>query len=175
MSKVLYVLKIAMLKPHFVKDVSRIRSLALFYSIYYAKAWLTSIFAAEAPMQDLACIKALEEICSAKGTWPEGFQTIAKAALDKLKLHTWYLSERLVVLALFSNVVDNHTKETMRCALLKYKKHQPQHKEQQRPECSSFSNKYLKDFVGHDSYRLFDLLNLNKNFFKHTSIRVELI
>ena len=68
MSKVLYVLKIAMLKPHFVKDVSRIRSLALFYSIYYAKAWLTSIFAAEAPMQDLACIKALEEICSAKGT-----------------------------------------------------------------------------------------------------------
>ena len=67
------------------------------------------MFATEAPLQDLACIKALEEVCSAKGTWPEGLQTIAKTALDKLKLHTWYLSERLVVLALFSNIVDNHT------------------------------------------------------------------
>ena len=77
-----------MLKPYFVKNVSSIRGLALFFSIYYAKAWLTSIFAVEAPFQDLACIKALEEVCSAKGIWPEGLQTIAKTALDKLKLHT---------------------------------------------------------------------------------------
>ena len=78
-----------------MKNVSSIRSLALFYSIYYAKAWLTSTFAVEAPLQDLACIKALEEESTAKGTWPEGLQTIAKTALDKLKLHssvTWLIA-----------------------------------------------------------------------------------
>ena len=50
----------------------------------------------------------------------------------------------------------------MQGAILKHKK-EPMHKEQQRPECSSFSNKQLKDFVGPDSYVLFNLLNLNKD------------
>ena len=50
MSKVIYVLKLALLKPSFINDIDRIRSLALFYSVYYAKAWLTNKFAAEAPI-----------------------------------------------------------------------------------------------------------------------------
>ena len=161
MSKVLYVLKLAMLKPSFVTNIATIRSLALFYSVYYAKAWLTCIFAAEAPLQDLTLIKALEEVCCTKGKWPEEFQKMAKAAMDKLKCHTWYLSERLVGLALFSDKVDLPTKEKMRHAILKHKK-KPLHKEQQRPECSSFSKKYLHDFVGPDTYHLFKLLNLNQ-------------
>ena len=108
MSKVLYVLKIAMLKPPFVENIAKIRTLALFYSTYYAKAWLTSIFAAEAPLHDLEFIQTLEKVCSVEGTWPEGFQMIAKSAMDKLKLHTWYISERLVPLVLFSNQDDKN-------------------------------------------------------------------
>ena len=90
MSKVLYVLKIAMLKTHFVKDIGKIQSLALFYCVFYSKAWLTCMAPAEAPSQDLAFIKSLERVCSAKGTWPVAFQQIAKAALDKMLNHTWY-------------------------------------------------------------------------------------
>ena len=36
------------------------------------------------------------------------------------------------------------------------------HIEQQRPECSSFQQKQLKDFVGPDTYVFFDLLNLKQ-------------
>ena len=161
MSKVLYVLKIAMLKPPFVENIAKIRTLALFYSTYYAKAWLTSIFAAEAPLHDLEFIQTLEKVCSVEGTWPEGFQMIAKSAMDKLKLHTWYISERLVPLVLFSNL-DDRIKEQVRRAIIKYKD-EPQHEEQQRPEKDSFQDVRLTTLVGSDSYRLFELLKLNKD------------
>ena len=49
----------------------------------------------------------------------------------------------------------------MRIAIKKYNK-KPVHIEQQRPECSSFLSKQLKDFVGPDTHTFFDLLNLKK-------------
>ena len=57
MSKVLYVLKIAMLKPTFVENIEEIRSLALFYFVYNTRAWLTSMFDDDAPLQDLTLLK----------------------------------------------------------------------------------------------------------------------
>ena len=86
MSKVLYIMKLAMLKPYFVNDIDSIRSLAVFYSVYYAKAWLTSAFAPQAPSYDLAFIKSLEEVCSAKGNLPHDFSKIVKYALDKIQI-----------------------------------------------------------------------------------------
>ena len=173
MSKVLYVLKLAMLKPTFTYEVEKIRSLALFYSVYYAKAWLTSIFAAEAPVQDLTIFKALEEVCNTKGNWPVEFQHIAEAAKTKLSYHTWYLSERLVALALFSDnpdIVDIPTKERMRKAILNQKNKNPTHTEQQRPECSSYKKKQLSDFVGRDTITFFKLLHLDEDLLtKHVS------
>jgi len=165
MSKVLYIMKLAMIKPDFVNDIDSVRSLAVFYSVYYAKAWLTSPFASQAPSYDLAFIKALEEVCSAKGNLPHDFSKIVKSALNKMQDHTWYLSERLVGLAFFDTSVDYSTKEAMRLALLKYKR-KPYRKSQQMPQCSSFLNKHLKDFVGPDTYRLFDLLHFNEELIK---------
>ena len=124
------------------------------------------MFAADVPLQDLICIKNLEKVCNDKGKWPELFQRIARAAFEKLILHTWYLSERLVPLVLFSDKLDNSDKDIIRSAILDYESQQPQHKEQQRPECSSFIDKGLKRFVGPDSYRLFELLRINKEFLK---------
>ena len=79
-------------------------------SVYYAKAWLTCIFPAEAPSQDLSLFKALE-VSNTKGKWPNEFKRITVAAMMKLNGHTWYLSERLVVLALFSENTDIFTKK----------------------------------------------------------------
>ena len=45
------------------------------------------MFDAEAPLQDLTCIKNLEKVCNKKGKLPDWFQTIAKVALDKLIFH----------------------------------------------------------------------------------------
>ena len=163
MSKILYVLKLAMLKPTFTYETEKIRSLALFYSVYYSKAWLTSSFAAEAPVQDLTLFKKLENVCSTKGNWPVEFQNIAEAAKTKLSYHTWYLSERLVALALFNKNLDEDIKEKMRLAILKHKNKKPNHTEQQRPECSSYSNKQLSDFVGPDTFTFFKLLHLDQD------------
>ena len=131
--------------------------------MYYSQFWLTSIIPSEAPSQDLTCLRTLEGLSCATGLWPEGIKDIAKAAYDKLRCHTWYLSERLVGLALFSDNVGTSTKETMRTAILKHNK-KPAHTEQQRPECSSFLRRQLKHFVGPDTHTLFDLLHLKKDF-----------
>ena len=162
MSKVIYILKIAMLKPQFVENIASIRSLALFYSVYYAKAWLTCMFASEAPSQDLEFLKTLEEVATTKGDWPIKFKLVAKSAWNKLKTHTWYLSERLIGLVLFSDTVDIETKEQIRCSILKQKQY-PEHTVQQSPDCNSFQKKQLKDFVGPDTKTLFDLLKLDKD------------
>ena len=130
-------------------------------SVYYAKAWLTCIFPAEAPSQDLSLFKALE-VSNTKGKWPNEFQRITEAAMRKLNCHTWYLSERLVGLALFSKSTDMSIKERMRLAILRHNK-RPNHSEQQQPQCSSFTKKNLWDFVGPDTYTFFRLLNLNQN------------
>ena len=79
-----------------------------------------------------------------------------------MKCHTWYLSERLVALALFSDKTKDSVKEKMRLAIIRHKK-KPSHSEQQQPQCSSFTNKNLWDFVGPDTYTFFKLLNLNPN------------
>ena len=87
-----------MLKPTFFESIDEIRRLALFYSLYYAWVCLTSMFDAEAPLQVLTCIKNLEKVCNEKWKRPDWFQTIAKAALDKLIFHP---------LVLFSDKLEN--------------------------------------------------------------------
>ena len=81
-----------------------------------------------------------------------------KAAYVKLKEHLWYLSERLVSLALFSARVANRDKHEMANAILKYQN-------QTRPDCrqmretEDFGAKILKHFVGTDSWAFFELLH----------------
>ena len=76
-------------------------------------------------------------------------------------MHTWYLSERLVSLVLFSNL-GVEIKEQVRHEIKNYNE-EPLHEEQQRPEKDSFLDVRLTMLFGSDSYRLFDLLKLNMN------------
>ena len=94
MSKVLHVLRLALLEPHFVDHMNSIWSLAIFYSVYYAKARLTCIFSALAPSNHLVFVKNLEEICIVKGILPYDIQTMVKLALNKIKDLTCYLNEQ---------------------------------------------------------------------------------
>ena len=92
---------------------------------------------------------------------PNGFIFIVNAALQKMRNHTWYRSKRLMGLSLFSKTLDISVKELVSCAILKYRSSSYHNiKEQLKPECTSFSNKPLKDFVDAEAYHLFDLLKL---------------
>ena len=103
MAKVLYVLKLALIKPSFVENIDAIRSLAIFYSVLYAKQRLSCIFSAEAPNNDLVFLKQLEEMEKIMENLTNGFKFIVNAALQKMRNHTWYLSERLVGLSFLLN------------------------------------------------------------------------
>ena len=98
-----YVLKLALIKPSFVENIDAIRSLAILYGVLYAKQRLTCIFSPEAPNNDSAFLKQLEEMEKIMENLTNGFKFIVNAALQKMCNHTWYLSERLVGLSFLLN------------------------------------------------------------------------
>ena len=79
-----------------------------------------------------------------------------KTAYVKLNDHLWYLSERLVPLALFSTRVAYCGNKEMANAILK-------HQSQTRPDClqmpetEDLGARRLKHFVGPDSWTFFGL------------------
>ena len=81
------------------------------------KFWLCSTNATDAPQLDLDLLKLLEE-AKTKIRDPETIKMM-EAAYIKLKDHLWYLSERLVPLALFSARVADRDKKKMANAMLK--------------------------------------------------------
>ena len=84
MAKVLYVLKLALIKPSFVENIDAIRNFAILYGVLYAKQRLTCIFSPEVPNNDSAFLKQLEEMEKIMENLPNGFLFIVKAALQKI-------------------------------------------------------------------------------------------
>ena len=120
MSKVLYTLKIALLKKQLGKyykseHLEDIYNLAIFLSLFYTKAWLTCTDAANSPSNDLELMKKLlkaeASIEKNPNSWPAKFLSLVKLAREKLEKHLGYLSERLVPLALFSDRVPSSEKK----------------------------------------------------------------
>ena len=68
---------------------------------------------ADAPINDLILYKKLLK-------YKELDAEVAEIAISKLSLHLWYLTEEVVVFALFSNKLDNDDKARMAAKLLIY-------------------------------------------------------
>lgn len=101
MAKALHTLKIFMFKEQFIpekskRDINALREISLFIVIFYIKCWFDAPDPTKAPNQDLQLLKDLKdyEKINAK---------VAKAALNKLLLHLWYLTEKLAPLAFFDD------------------------------------------------------------------------
>ena len=171
MSKSLYTLKITLFRDQLedvyeAEQLEEIYSLATFLSIFYTKAWLTCTSAADAPNNDLQLMKKLltveKSIISNSKPWPIKFLSLVSGARQKLEKHLGYLSERLVVLAVFSDHVSLPEKKKMQQALLKY---QPAVSPVQKvPYSKNMAKKQLHDFVGSDSWTMFHLLEINSSF-----------
>ena len=171
MSKALYTLKIALFRDQLediyeAEQLEEIYSLAIFLSIFYTKAWLTCTSAADAPNNDLELMKKLlkieKSIVRDSKPWPTKFLSLVSGARQKLEKHFGYLSERLVVLAIFSDHVSLPDKRKMQQALLKY---QPAVSNvQQVPYSKDLAKKQLKDFIGSDSWTMFNLLKISSSF-----------
>ena len=104
-------------------------------------------------------LKIEMSIASDSKTWPTMFLSLVSGARQKLEKHFGYLSERLVVLAIFSDHVSLPDKRKMLQALLKY---QPAVSNvQQVPYSKDLAKKQLKDFIGSDSWTMFNLLEIS--------------
>ena len=94
--------------------LSKILSLAAFLCLYYVKEWCTATSACEALINDLAFYKKLSDgaarVSQNAQKYPPMFLDFIQAAQQKLFKHSWYLSERLVVLCLCSPSLSSSEK-----------------------------------------------------------------
>lgn len=163
MGKGLYCMKIYLFRKQFKltsAERDSLRRINIFTVTIYVKHWFECPNAADAPMNDLSFIQKLLTYHQTVDN------TVADAAIGKLKNHLWYLSEDLVSLGFFSDTVDVSEKLAMVEALNK-----PAHlKDFRKAECkniSSFQSVRLSDFITMRSLNLFHALSIDQSFLSH--------
>ncbi|GBM60657.1 hypothetical protein AVEN_73326-1 [Araneus ventricosus] len=72
----------------------------------YVKPWLQFILAVKAPYKDLCFLKSLK-------AYEKVNESILKAALQKFSQQLWYFTDKIAVLSLFDDDVDEETKLKM--------------------------------------------------------------
>ena len=181
MSKILYSIKIVLLSPHITKAVgvkvcinntqfNRLQNFVNFVVYVYVSWWLQCPIATAAPTTDLDLIYAIIE-------YKEVNPVISKAGLDALsEKHTWYLTEELVPLALFSSIFPLEEKQRMVDKINEFgwrSRFTCQNREVREgieygkplmPAVPTVAGITLTDFVGKDSSMFFRILNLSPRF-----------
>ncbi|KAK5879422.1 hypothetical protein CesoFtcFv8_024724 [Champsocephalus esox] len=124
MAKLLYTLKLALMKQHIAllpqgtittrQQVPKIRAFVIFITHIYAKWWLTCEKSVDAAWNDLTLYHHLQ----AYKAVDEG---IAPSAIKALERHRWYLIGEMLPLALFSSKVPNEDKRALASAILEHK------------------------------------------------------
>ena len=97
--------------------------------------------------------------------WPTYFLSFVTLASEKLQNHLWYLSEKLVSAAVFSDHVSTFDKKGIKKAMLKCTDKIASQK-QLMPFSDDFTEKSFCDFVGPDSWTFFNLLQMHADFLK---------
>ena len=165
MSKVIYCIKIAMFQDQLKCDnseslLTKIVDLARFLCLYYVKPWSRASLPFHAPIEDLILYKTL--VTNAKEHKSESLRQLSQAVASKFENHFWYLTERLVVLALFSTA-SVHEKQGMAKAMKKYRNDASfDHSVHKMPTVPAFTQ--LKDLIGRESWVLLKLINKQSLF-----------
>ena len=170
MAKVIYTLKIAMFRDQLGGTfeqpmLASVTELALFYCMNYTKQWFISTAPFDAPSNDLEFYNMLRSQVTDKNL--SAFQKqLTTAVLDKLNLHLWYLSERCVILALFSNKVTDAEKRAICKELRKWRSYfgDKTSMEQEMPSMKTSGTVKIQNLVGKGSWALFRLIGTFPSF-----------
>ncbi|KAK2703771.1 hypothetical protein QYM36_017903 [Artemia franciscana] len=160
MSKVIYSLKIWMLKAQFRLTLTEERGLhdvCVFAVRVYLKAWISAPLASGAPYSDLLLLKSLLEYSSIH-------LAISKATSNKFSGNLWYLSPELVGLAFFDSRVSSSTKRLMVSAMQSQDDQEQEHTKRITIDLDSAKNKNLEHFVTAKSAKLFQMMDLPDGF-----------
>ena len=124
MAKLLYAIKIDLLGSQISSQLpqctvfaagqlglGKIKRFVHFSIFCYLPWWLTATSSSSAPKSDLLLINAFILYANTD-------TVISKAAEKSFNRHLWYVTEELAPLALYSNDVDNNTKQKMENKIL---------------------------------------------------------
>lgn len=162
MSKMLYVLKLFIFRKQFPLDEFQSKAcleFSLFAVFIYVKAWIQCPNTCDAPVNDLNLIRTISKYYPSESY-------IAKAAKTAISRHLWYLSEELVPLALFSELVHKNTKRLMVDRLKEFihSDSKPFIRSVRYAGTEDLSNKTVDFFIGPGSNAFFEILDINVNF-----------
>ncbi|XP_043216604.1 uncharacterized protein LOC122378950 [Amphibalanus amphitrite] len=164
MAKGIYAVKTFLFREQFrltAAEARGIRRCALFVVRTYAAACFRTPFAAAAPALDLAFMNALHAN-------PD--KELSKATVPVFGRHLWYLSERLVALALFDPDLPLGVKRDMVRAMDLQEEEEededPPRKSTVDINSATLATKTVASFVTPSSKQLFKILDLETGFFK---------
>ena len=163
MAKNIYAIKIVLLKNVIPRNIisaaqmGKLRRYVDFVVQCYIQWWFTAPTPQDAPLNDLNLRKSLEMFED---------EVIRRSAIKAFANHTWYLTEELLPLALFSDKVSLEEKMAI------VQKLEPAEAFENRhgyglgkpilPKVTALCS--LSDFVGTSSWHFFDLMDINTCF-----------
>ena len=164
MAKLIYVLKIYLFQSQFKltkHEKTSCLEFGLFVALIYVQSWITSPNSCDAPINDLHLIQALT-------AYKKTSKIIATAGLKAISRHLWYLSEEMVPLCLFSDMVSVQSK----CSIVAQLQGNPSTDGCRRSvrydtsTADKLSGKEIESFIGPASHFFFDALHLDASFLK---------
>lgn len=153
----IYFLKMELMAERFnlSQDERRqVHAMAEYVTLFHSKAFLTSRIATTAPINDLKYLSAMylyrQEVNEEPG----------QAAINSCQRHLWYLTQELVVLALFDEKHSSLFRSVM--ALKLFNTNRPKTFSHGKPIFPVITENvpFLLDLIGERSWLLFDLLQL---------------
>lgn len=130
-----------------------------FVIFVYLEIWFTAAHAAEAPNNDIKLVRKLN-ICKMID------EKIAKAAVDKIANHLWYLSPECSALSFFDENISIEIKIKMVNALSKSNIILNSTKKNSKKKLNILLTEEIDYFINSESLNIFDRFKLKKDFFK---------
>ena len=175
MSKIIYTLKIILLSSKINKELPKgaiysktqellLNKFIIFIVYCYVPWWYSATFPEDAPINDLNLWKKIY-------TYPD--KKVSISLQKSFSNHTWYLSEELILLSLFSNKLSLTEKENITEKLKSYEK------------VNGFTNRHgsgfgkpilpqvnenelsIEKYVGTSSWYFFTILGIDTTFLDH--------
>lgn len=159
MARNLYAMKMFMFADQMdyeQETLAKLERLNRFLALFYTPVWMSATSAADAPVRDL---QLYQDMLRYKKTDSE----VAKAVLEKLENHRWYLTQEVVPFALCSSMLNNKQKQDLAAQLHATEK--PDSFRQGKPVFQRITaNTTLVDLVGPESHFLLDTLSVGSDW-----------
>lgn len=146
-------------------EKQNLQDFCLFACLIYTKAWIQCCSPSNAPHNDLEFMKELHRY----GKVNKG---ISACAVRKFQDHLWYLGSELVVLALFSDKVNNAEKRKIFEKMRKLSDGKWVKRNKKLENHSNIEKKSLSDLVDSSSITVLKSLRLDVEFMFENSVRV---